>query len=102
MNVKRRGIVWFLLFFLSTPVFAQETTRLCVIDEERLSALPGVLIYCNEKPVGVTNVEGCWEKTDGLAQGQWRLKMLGFVDTVFVWNNGFDMTIRMRPRDLES
>lgn len=102
MNVKRRGIVWVLLIFVCAPVVAQESARLCVIDEERLSALPGVLIYCNDKPVGVSNVEGCWNKSMGQPQDQWRLKMMGFVDTVFVWKEAVDLTIKMRPRDLES
>jgi len=87
MNVKRRGIVWVLLMFVCAPVVAQESARLCVIDEERLSALPGVLIYCNDKPVGVSNVEGCWNKSMGQPQDQWRLKMMGFVDTVFFWKD---------------
>lgn len=102
MNVKRRGIVWVLLMFVCAPVVAQESARLCVIDEERLSALPGVLIYCNDKPVGVSNVEGCWNKSMGQPQDQWRLKMMGFVDTVFFWKEAVDLTIKMRPRDLES
>lgn len=93
-------IVWIVCHLSAN---AQGKAKLWVKDQERLSALPGALVYCNDKAVGITNTEGIWIKESaGVTSDAYRLKMLGFIDTLFYWDAKSDLTIQMRPRDLES
>jgi outer membrane receptor protein involved in Fe transport len=92
--------------FIASLVHGQDRT-LTVVDAARQYPLPGVVVFLNHQPVGVTDLEGKWRMTSAehaihLDQQTWQVQLLGYRDTSWVWpQTEMQYTMAIWPRDYE-